>query len=81
MTGQAVLPEGLDRRVGLRRRIKGRQAGDPAGAFASLYCGHAQAGIQIRLRSKGITDIGNRTGVSGLDTGSCALDMVGVARR
>ena len=67
MTVQAILGEGLQGGRFLMGKCKGGQAVD--GIDAHL-------GFQVRLGAESITYLSNRAGVSGLDAGDHALDVI-----
>ena len=56
VTGEAVLSESPDRRIGFLGRIERRQGGDAAGTPGHLDGKYSQAGSQVRLGAKGVTE-------------------------
>ena len=81
MTGEAVLPKSLHIRIGFLGWIESRQGGDAAGTAGHLNGKYPQAGCQVGLDAEGEQNAGDGTGVSGLDAGGGALNVVAVTFR
>ena len=80
MTGQAVLAKFLDGQVALAGWVEYAQRRDTG---FCLFVGDGvdtQIRVQIGLRTKRETDIGNRTCICRLDTGHHTLDVIALVR-